>query len=110
MTKTKWVYRPQEVQVWDYRFSWHIYVSQWVNQLLSNRAIQVIIDDVRSYAESNKGIGNLVVYLNKEYDQKLFFIDTLSKQEVEECHQSNNYATLLLEEEACKYYKSIKEY
>lgn len=110
MTTTQWVHRPQEVQKWDYWFSWNIYVSKGVNQLLSQKAIQTIIEDVRFYAEANKGLGNLVIYLNKETDQKLFFIDSLSKEEFKECYQAQNYATLLLEQEASDYYTSIKEY
>lgn len=93
--------KPQEVQKGDYWFRWTIYVTKWVQELLPSQDVIAIIEDIRDYATTMKGIDYLMVYVHTITEQKLFFIDQITKSQFENGSYSNEdyHATLMLASE-----------
>lgn len=95
-----WKRKPQERNDQKYFFSGKFYFTKGVFHALSFDEIVTIYNDVRQFAQEKDGIDYLQVYTN-ENEQKLFFIDSLSRCMIEsgEYQTEHNYCTLMLAEE-----------
>ena len=76
--QTKWIRQPQE-QKGDYWFSGKFLVTKGIQRLLTAEEIFGIYQEIQRLVEEQQGIDYLVVFLHSETQQKLFFIDQLSK-------------------------------
>lgn len=94
-----WKRQPQQCKG-TYLFSGQLYVTRGVAAELHREEILLIYQDVRTFAEQQGGIDYLQVYEDKE-GRRLFFIDQLSKLQLESGQYQNehNYATLLFPSE-----------
>lgn len=98
--QSKWVRQPQE-QKGDYWFSGKFFVTSGVQHLLTSEEILNIYREIQQLVKEQQGIDYLVVFLNSETQQKLFFIDQLSKGMIDsgDFLPEYNYCTLLLASE-----------
>ena len=92
----KWIRQPQE-QEGSYHFSGTFYVTRGVQELLSQEEKFAIYQEIQILEKENEGLDSLQTYL-AEGEEKLFFIDQLSKQMIEsgDYIEEYNYCTLLL--------------
>ena len=95
----KWIRQPQE-QEGNYYFSGTFYVTRGIQELLSQEEILAIYQEVQKLVKENGGLDYLQVYV-AEGEEKLFFIDQLSKEMIEsgDYKEEYNYCTLLLSSE-----------
>ena len=99
-TLEKWLYQPQESQG-NYRFSGAFYITKGIEQALSQEEILELYFFIKLKVSEQNGLDYLQVFYHKETQQKLFFIDQLSKEMLESGHYlpEDNYCTLLLASE-----------
>lgn len=96
-----WERQPQEVKEGDYWFNGKILATKGISENLLEGEIMLIIADAINFAIQNQGIDYLVVYKHKTSGQKLFFIDQVTKSDLQQGHHppEHNYATLMFAEE-----------
>ena len=90
-----WKRQPQQ-SPGTYLFSGKLYATRGVAAALHPEEIIMLYHDVRTFAEQQGGIDYLQVYEDKD-GRRLFFIDQLSRQQLEsgQYDNENNYCTLL---------------
>ncbi|MEL7119907.1 MAG: hypothetical protein AAFO07_10710 [Bacteroidota bacterium] len=93
-----WEHQPQE-KAEKYFFSGRFLVTKGVQALLSMNQIYAIYFLVKALAEQEEGLDYLQVFIHKETEQKLFFIDQLNEEMKKEHPPEHDYCTLLLAEE-----------
>ena len=101
MSKTsKWGRQTQE-RAGSYWFSGQFLVANGVQALLTPEEILAIYLEIQQLVKEKNGLDYLQVYIHSETEQKLFFIDQLSKEMIEsgDYLPEYNYCTLLLAEE-----------
>lgn len=96
----KWKIQPQE-QGGSYRFDGRFVATSGVASLLSEAEIMLLYWQVRYLVELNDGIDYLIVVINEETKEKLFFIDQINDAMKKSGGHppEHNYCTLLLAEE-----------
>ncbi len=101
ISKFGWTRKEQEVKTGDYHFSGRILMTATVQEHLEQEVIQAIVFDALKFAKEQNGIDYLLVYLNAETGEKLFFIDESTKAELQSGQkpQEYNYATLMFAED-----------
>lgn len=95
-----WTRQPQEQQNQKYFFNGNFYVTVGIKEHLTPEEVASIFADVRLFAEEQKGIDYLQVYLD-ENGRKLFFIDQLDKDMIEsgDFASEDNHCTLMFAHE-----------
>lgn len=98
---SKWVRQKPDYDTGDYWFNGQMFVTTGVQENLSQVEVIEIIKDIRAYVEENQGIDYLQVYKNEETNEKLFFIDSITKEDLETGIQlsEHNYCTLIFDYE-----------
>ena len=96
----QWVRQPQE-QAGTYYFSGQFFVTPGVQELLTKEEIYRIYTEVLFYAEQEKGLDYLQVFLRESDKQRLFFIDQLNQEMIEGgvYDPEDNHCVLMLAEE-----------
>lgn len=94
-----WTRKPQE-QEGNYYFSGTFLVTRGVNNKLSQEEIAAIYLTIQQLVEQEDGLDYLQVFVNQRGD-KLFFMDQLSKDMIEEGEfkPEDNYCTLMFSHE-----------
>lgn len=100
MQNKNWVRQPQETEG-TYMFAGKMYLTSGVERLITQDVILEICNDVKQFAKEQNGIDYLVVYKHRETDQKLFFIDQITKEQAAsgDFQKAQHYCTLLLASE-----------
>ena len=98
--RQKWQRQPQECDG-DYHFNGQIYATRGILNRLPREEIMQIVNDVQKAVEEQLGLDYLQVFKEKETGQKIYFIDQLTKQQVDSGNYplEENYSTLMFPEE-----------
>ena len=96
----EWIRQPQEQQG-DYMFNGHFLTTAGVKELLNEDEIYWIYVEIQVMVKVCDGLDYLQVLIREADGQKLFFIDQLTRQQVDsgEYQMKDNYCTLMLAEE-----------
>lgn len=99
-TLEKWLHQPQEREG-TYMFSGKFFVTAGIQQALTQEEIFHIYLFIKLLAKEKENLDYLQVFVHKESDQKLFFIDQLNKEMIDSGKYSSedNYCTLLFAHE-----------
>lgn len=99
-TTNDWEMQPQE-QEGDYWFSGTFVVTQGVKALLTEEEIYWIYIEIQTRVQQNQGLDYLAVFKKEGTEDKLYFVDQLSKADIASGAYSSehNYCTLMLTEE-----------
>lgn len=79
---SKWIRQPQE-QEGTYMFTGHFLVTAMVRANLSDQEIQSIYLETQQAVNENNGLDYLQVFVNSETGEKLFFIASATREEVD---------------------------
>ncbi len=79
---SKWIRQPQE-QEGTYMFTGHFLVTAMVRERLSDLEILEIYTQTQRDVLVNNGLDYLQVFVNSETGEKLFFIASVNREEVE---------------------------
>jgi hypothetical protein len=94
-----WERKPPEYEEGDYWFNGSFMVTKTVKEKLSHWEILMIYADNKNLVQHQQGIDYLQVYLQKEKNYKLFFIDQVTKESLRlgKHPPEHNYCTLLFD-------------
>ena len=94
---SKWIRKPQEKEG-TYYFSGQFLVTSGIQNLLDSQEIKNIYFEIQRLVKEQSGLDYLQVYECEGREERLFFIDQLSKEMVEsgEFSADDNHCTLLL--------------
>ena len=101
----KWERLPEEVVNQDYFFSGLMYVTQGVQDLLSEEEMLLVTMELQGFIRMQNGVDYLQMYQHSETNEKIYCIDQLSKSMIEsgtysaEEIKKYNHFTLLLPSE-----------
>jgi len=101
MKIANWERLPQESNTGQFFFAGAMYITQGVNALRPAE-ILFIYWDLRAFVKENpNGVDYLQVYIDRETNRRLYFIDNLSKSMIDsgDYKPEDNYCTLLFSEE-----------
>lgn len=101
ISKFGWKRKEQEVKTGDYHFSGRLLMTATVQERLEQEVIEAIVKDALKFAKEQEGIDYLIVYVNENTNEKLFFIDESTKAELQSGQKPEeyNYATLMYAED-----------
>ena len=96
-----WERNASEYVTGDYWFNGKFFVTHEVQKTLSDLEIALIYADIQNLVGQKGGQDYLHVYVQKEKDLKLFFIDQVTKESLQLGEQppEHNYCTLLFAHE-----------
>lgn len=95
-----WFHQDQECEG-TYTFDGQFLITRGVKELLSDEEIKALYLHIQQQVKDKKGLDYLQVFKHKSSEQKLYFIDQLSKEMKESGHYSkeDNVCTLMRAEE-----------
>jgi len=96
-----WERNAPEYETGDYWFNGKFFVTREVKETLSELEITLIYADIKNLVGQWGGQDYLHVYLQKEKNLKLFFIDQVTRESLQQKEQpsEHNYCTLLFAHE-----------
>ena len=94
---TKWLRQAPEYETGDYYFSGRFLVTHTIQSSLTQLEVMHIYVELLALIKEKGGQDYLHVYVHSETKDKLFFIDQLTKTQVEsgEFRAEDNYCTLM---------------
>lgn len=101
ITDVGWEHKPPEYETGDYWFDGKFFVTQGVRDALSKEEILLIYTHIINLVQQKEGIDYLHVFLQKEKKYKLFFIDQVTRESLQNGAQpsEHNYCTLMFNHE-----------
>lgn len=89
-------HKEPEHETGDYHFGGTLYLTKGVNETIPVLEVARIVAYIRGQVKQQNGIDYLQVFENEDED-KLFFIDNLSKTQIEsgDYDLEHNYSTLM---------------
>lgn len=95
-----WIRQPQE-NPGDYWFAGKFFVTRGVFDEIPTLEVADIVRDVQEFAQQEQGADYLQVYINNVTGRKIWVIDQVTKNELQEgIHpEEHNYFTVLFPEE-----------
>ena len=101
ITDFGWEHQPPEYDTGDYWFDGQFFITKRVKEEIPSIEITMIYAHIKNLVQQKKGIDYLHVFLQKERDIKLFFIDQVTRQSLQSGEQppEHHYCTLLFAEE-----------
>lgn len=101
ITDAGWEHKTPEYETGDYWFDGKFFVTKNVEETLSKEEILLIYAHITNLVQQKGGQDYLHVFLQKEKDYKLFFIDQVTRDSLQNGEQpaKNNYCTLMFHHE-----------
>ncbi|WP_052600017.1 hypothetical protein [Aureispira sp. CCB-QB1] len=99
ITDVGWEHKPPEYTTGDYWFDGKFFVTRNVQNTLSEEEITLIYAHIINLVQQKGGQDYLQVFEQKEAEYKLFFIDQVTRESLQNGEQPNehNYCTLLFD-------------
>lgn len=101
ITALNWEYKLPEYETGDYWFDGKFIVTSGVQNTLSEEEILLIYAHIINLVQHSGGLDYLQVFLQKESGYKLFFIDQVTRESLQNGEQpsEHNYCTLMFDYE-----------